>query len=563
MNDRTKVLIKRIVAFVIFVAALLIVALIWKPAFELNDDGGIRSILSGNGSYGTIPNSHAVFMRFPLTILLKELYNISKSIPWYGLWNLFIILLAEVCVILVLVNKEKKRIVEKWLLLASISICLIAFFVLEQWTIMAGILCGMGLLATLTTDRVVLPTIFYVLSFAERDSCLIMLSPFILLAVIYRVFDEVCTVKNLKPRILKAVVSITVVAVVIVAAKMADSSFYRGKDWEEYNKFNMSRSQVYDLSDFNYADKDKYQTNLEKKIDSNLFDPIKHWEPILDKKINSNTLKTIENEVNRINEKEKLFNKIVNQIKIMAMNSTIIIIGLVLIALFVLIVVANWKENRIIKMKNDLCIIVQALLSIAITLYLCAIGRPATRVFNALFIAQFMLVIGFFVKSTSGANSKMLKKISFGLLLFITIGSLVIFYLRVDDCIAANKRINDEQIIIEYVKNDKNTIYLQNVESIFDSTNNVFTETQDASNLISNGGWLSKSPIKNAAVQKYGCKDTGEILYNKNSKYIVGNWVDCSWVEKYLRNRFGKATLKEVDRIKAKDREWRVLQVCK
>ncbi|MGM9537538.1 MAG: hypothetical protein ACI3VN_04320 [Candidatus Onthomonas sp.] len=68
------------------------VLLIYGFAYSINDDTTMVSIL--NGSYCGTPDGHAIFVKYPLSWVIKTLYSLTASVPWYPVVMMLIYWLA-------------------------------------------------------------------------------------------------------------------------------------------------------------------------------------------------------------------------------------------------------------------------------------------------------------------------------------------------------------------------------------------------------------------------------------------------------------------------------------
>jgi hypothetical protein len=83
-------------AFALFVTAALFATTfaVLSPSFQTNDDPQIEMIASGRGM-GLAPDEHLIFTNVIIGRLLKSLYLMSPSIPWYGGYLLAVQYLAQ------------------------------------------------------------------------------------------------------------------------------------------------------------------------------------------------------------------------------------------------------------------------------------------------------------------------------------------------------------------------------------------------------------------------------------------------------------------------------------
>jgi hypothetical protein len=78
------------------------------PAFETNDDVVMSMIASGTG-VSTQPDEHLVFSSFILGLILKHLYSLFPTIPWYGVYLVGIHYFCQVTILYSLLKWRYSR----------------------------------------------------------------------------------------------------------------------------------------------------------------------------------------------------------------------------------------------------------------------------------------------------------------------------------------------------------------------------------------------------------------------------------------------------------------------
>lgn len=98
-----------LIASVTWMGLLFAIALaVHVPAHETNDDVVMSMIASGTGA-GAEPDEHLVFTSFAIGLVLKQLYILLPSIPWYGLYLIGALYLSNVAVLYSLLKWRYSR----------------------------------------------------------------------------------------------------------------------------------------------------------------------------------------------------------------------------------------------------------------------------------------------------------------------------------------------------------------------------------------------------------------------------------------------------------------------
>lgn len=266
-------------AVVCMIGLWIVLAVCFDFYYDLNDDSAMKDILSG--TYTGVPDGHNIQMLYPLGWGIAFLYRICPVIPWYGIFLCgcqFFVLEAVLCR-LIRYEKEKRRRKSAWirseillfLFLLGVFVLFLYEFVFLQYTVTAGLLVCGGLVWIFSGPKAgdtgfyryhIMTVVWIVLAFFLRTEMLLLLSPFLGLAVLCRAGDEIrdtdgqssakgsyfdLNVKNGK-KIIKGYGSILLVTAVLMGAGLlADSIAYRSPQWQSFRQFFDDRTQVYDF----------------------------------------------------------------------------------------------------------------------------------------------------------------------------------------------------------------------------------------------------------------------------------------------------------------------------
>src|SRR5688500_1995124 len=81
---------------------------IFEPGFDTNDDAVMNMIVAGKG-YGLAPDEHMVFTNVLIGFVLKYLYTVFPSVPWYGGYLLAVHYVVQVTMLYCVVRTRYTR----------------------------------------------------------------------------------------------------------------------------------------------------------------------------------------------------------------------------------------------------------------------------------------------------------------------------------------------------------------------------------------------------------------------------------------------------------------------
>ena len=132
-----------IASFGIVALLFAMVLSLYTPSYETNDDVLMSMIVSGTGAC-MVPDEHLVFTNVSIGLFLKQLYNWFPSLPWYAIYLMSVIYLAQVAVLHALLTWRFRRSVAicYFLLFATVGVQLITrlqFTSVAVWSTECGI----------------------------------------------------------------------------------------------------------------------------------------------------------------------------------------------------------------------------------------------------------------------------------------------------------------------------------------------------------------------------------------------------------------------------------------
>lgn len=292
----------RLITFTIIMFC--IVGMVFSPVFETNDDVSMRDIISGN--YVGKPDGHAVYIMYPLAKMISILYIYLPKVPWYGVFTGLCIAMCTYVIIYEINNIDyKSKIIKNGIkvfsVLCSCIICLNSFIV-QQFTITAGVLAGTAIFLILIKKRKILAAVMLILSCLIRKEVFILSCPFVMAAIIWNIVSNNTNREKLYSSVFKKVI-ITGVGLTLILCMLSgiNNYIYSSQSWENYSQYNATRGRLYDYTDILYND--EYRDECLKKGISQLeYNMIKNYYLSFDNRITEAKL----HEVNEIVKKEQI-----------------------------------------------------------------------------------------------------------------------------------------------------------------------------------------------------------------------------------------------------------------
>lgn len=111
-------------AFTVVPATFILMAMIFPPAYDTNDDVSMSFIASGK-VISTEPDEHLVYTHPYIGLMLKHLYIARPLVPWYGLYLLTTQIVAHSVIAGLMLNRNSLRRVFPWF---SLWVATLGFF---------------------------------------------------------------------------------------------------------------------------------------------------------------------------------------------------------------------------------------------------------------------------------------------------------------------------------------------------------------------------------------------------------------------------------------------------
>lgn len=287
---------------------LMFLVLVMKPCFEMNDDSTIYELTSGaKGVY----DSHTVFIHIFIGSILKLLYALLPGIQWYTVLQYFLLFCSFCAVYYILMNRMRAS-------MALLSFGTLFFYfgyegyIALQFSKTAGIAACAGILL-----------MFYGLEGKKKNWLCVVIGIFLALAGgMYRYKEflmcsaimsaigvyALINIRWKKPKEFLTAMAPYAGSFLILFASFGglilfnNAAYGRSQEWEEYIRYNDSRSS---LMDYGFPDYNTYQEEYEKlglsKEDIELYISCNYADPDLFSQETIDTLLSLrpQREINR------------------------------------------------------------------------------------------------------------------------------------------------------------------------------------------------------------------------------------------------------------------------
>lgn len=245
--------------FVALVSSFLMGVIVYQVfgfTYNLADDIIMRDIASG--AFTGTPDGHLIFIRYVLGFLLSRMYLLNRSVDWYGFVIVGAMFLGVAGILYRGFSAEKSL---KWKgIYGGIVLCLYVIalqwhVILFEWTISAAVTAGSALYlyATPAADRKsarIIDNVFIwlllVVTICIRKYVFYMVVPAFGIIFLWRFFKR--DGRRFRP-VFRELMLPGMVFLCFGMIALVESQAYQGEDWEEFNRFSLLRSQVYDYSD--------------------------------------------------------------------------------------------------------------------------------------------------------------------------------------------------------------------------------------------------------------------------------------------------------------------------
>lgn len=526
-------------------------ALLLKPVFETIDDETLRSIISG--TFGEAPDGHAIYMYYPLTGILQFLYQyVSREIPWYGLFlfgvfffSTYIVLKNLLCYCF---KNRREKIITICISIVFLII-IINFFLLQQYTVIAGILCATAVFLGVVGGNRISIFLLMTIAFMLRSDVFLMGSPFVMAAILWKS----CPMKkeNLLKKVNSSILPVAVFLIgIFLIGNMINSFQYSDKKYQEYKEYNKVLTSLYDYTDLPYDSQEKYKEEiLAAGISSGIYDIVNSHNLMLDENLDEKLVSRFVTIVHQSSQfvPSKTIGGVLNNLIHTFQKKSFMVQTLVTVLIYVLLVIIMARGRQ---WERLLITVFTFLGKWTIMFYFFYIGRIVERVYSALWIMEMLFLIGVMV-SLFREQMPVIKKWFFCIVYgFVLILVCSLFVRNIERLSDSQKNVQSYVNITNYCKEHPKNNYFLDIIVNWGYQSHTLKENTKNENMMLMGGWSSWHPLLKDKIEQWGGKDAGDILCSRdNAYYIKESDIDREWMQEYLSDRFGKCTFEIVDRI--------------
>lgn len=492
---------------------LLFIVLKLGAGYETNNDRIINEIFSG--AMTGAPDPHAICVNYLIGIFISSLYNITKALPWYGLFLLLCYVLINCAVLTILLNKGRtiKEQVYLWFLGMLVILCNLYVFSVLQFTTISGALAVAGYVWLLLDEKKKrsygIFGVFELLSILLRRDSMLMVQPIGMCVVgAFLLIDWMKGKTQLRECTAEMGKIVIVLAVIVVIFFTGNNVIgdYLSVEWKEHAKWNKERVTLVDYYGYpEYEDcraiLDKYGvTELEYYASSHYY--------MLDNVLNSECMEELAH-VAEAKYKEEHPVTVVGILKRMVnyfwydrcFGYEIAVPAMYILGCLILLFHRRWKEI--------LPIIALGGSRYVIFAYLIIRGRITHGVVNILFFAELYLLLAILAKACFGKEEEDKKRVSAKYVmtfLFTAVMSLAISRSYIE-AKQVNSSIKDYETaimnIFDYMEQKEGGFIVCDEVTTYYMGTALDTQRYQRQNSLVAGGWFYNSPMMNAAITRY------------------------------------------------------------
>lgn len=595
-----------ILVFAIMAVNVIVMAVCFDFYYDLNDDTMMKDIMSG--VYSGMPDGHNMQTLYPLGALIALCYRLCRDIPWYGLFlclcqfGCFWLIGARLCVLADRRGDGKKAVCSKAILLLILllfqwTICL-EHLINIQYTITCAIMSATAIFLFqtsrdgLNTQRFVvnnIPSVILVIvSYQLRSEMLLLTLPFICLAGLYRMAEE----KRMfaKESLCKYGAVIGLVLAGMMLSSAVDYAAYNTADWKDFRAFFDARTTVYDFYP-ELVTREEYREALnELGVTAAQQTLLRNYNFGLDDAIDTRMITDMADYASRVLGGARDWAAIAReQISFYiyrtfhGQDAPYNIIVLWAYAAVAAAGIVTCSRDRMNHARETVCeqgtergvmrryaflwqLVLLAAARSAVWLFILMRGRDPVRITHPLYLVEFVLLLGLFVrmlcacKADAGKNGILRAGAIFLVLLLtgIMAGSLTDSVSKVREDQNYRKQVNaDWHAIDVYCREHPQNFYFEDVYSTVAFSQKIFGNADSGyANYDILGGWICKSPLYREKLRRFDIVSAGESLIGKDNVYLIISDTEASeigtgWIVEYYDSQGARVTVEETDRIGA------------
>lgn len=545
---------------------LCITGVLLPMMFYLNDDVTIRSILSG--AYTGIPDGHAVYMKYPLTGIISLLYRLTGHVPWYPLFMSGLFWLAVGMSLGQLADvSQRLGMTGICLTICAAFLCAALFlphFVYMHYTMIAAMLGGCGLFLTALGGRKK-AVLLFVLCYCVRSQIFFLLLPFLAVIVLWQLWEK-------KWR--EQLIMIALLAGSILICMMWNGLMYRSEQWQQFEAYNESRTQLYDYYDL--LPYEEYREQYEGAgIGEWEYTVMEQYALVLDSAVDAKVMQAASDVYLGKREAERSTRDYLRFCLTEYYYHAVYTdrpYNHILISIYLLAVILLLQKRRWVQLLLTCCMAAGRSM---IWVFLIWRGRFPERIYISLYLIEIMVLAGMICavmtesKTAEGVTQsgeslpgKEKEKHSPAIaicacaLLSLSLFATGAAQMKSAAESAYSQKENQKKwnVLTAYCEENDSNLYLLDVWSMVSYAGEVWENDTDMAGYLLAGGWMSDTPLLQGRIDSLGAADGGELLFHGMSGdgkilYIASPERDVDWLSGYLTQRFGAIQMEQVDSI--------------
>ncbi len=557
--------------------------------FYNNDDFFLKQIASGEFT-GT-PEAHLLHIGYLTGLLLKGLYTLLPSVPWYGLLLFsygYVSIMLSLHSVTKQIDKSRVRIAAS-LWMTFITVPFLWVHIIElQYTTITALVCAASLVQFYTAKENTsvrayltgnLPSIIlFLLAVEIRDkACFMFLPTFFFIGLIKCVKNH----KMFKPMLAYGGILLSLCILTWGINQIA----YSSKEWSSFRTYNTARENIVDYN--GYPNYEEYRAEYEALgvTYASYESAATRYQLLLDDNIDTDFMVHMEKLSHRFEPdiRQMLEDFLTRHITSYA-DRPLNLIVYVLYFFTILLIVCSKRWKAFFD--------VGALFTgrMIVWIYLLYIGRPMPRVTQGLYMTEFLLLLAILCtngllsldisramdaknkKSETRKKSKnFLYNTVFILFLTVAVFTCIKWGLPNFKTITEHSKSRSDFSVAyteihDYFNTHDDNLYLLDTNSFSYFTENILTKSpESAANTILLGSWTANSPWTDSIAARYDITSYEEAAVTRDNVYFVfmnAQATDYAYLEEYFQSRYPHTSMKVCDTFTTTNGlEFQILQV--
>ncbi len=593
-----------LISAIVFTALIGILTFVcFPPYLATNDDVMLKAIVSGEitGS----PEAHLIYIMYPLGLILKLFYSITKAVPWYDFFMMgihlatYVLLMIRVGEVVIDLNN---RFAPALVSIAGGLLFLIVdykYLVLHQYTSLAATLVAVALFYVLTArikdgalslKDCIIVGILLILTLWMRKQVFIMSVPLFVLAVVYRVLEgfskkshstkgekdtednqsnvqvvsqeslrECDSGKTDRQNHMKWLIFPTVIIALVLLSILADKLAYSGEEWKSFLAYNDARTDVYDYYGFpNYGEYTEEYDALGIK-ESDLY-PLGEWDLALFENCKKDSMQEMADFTGSVwksihYQKWEIRHTAVNVLSLIIFQD-VHPIGWILAVVSVLAPVLLF----IVKRRKAAVVILFALLyEGAFVTYFVFRTRFPERVSYGLYLMIFAFILAVVLRELEGILKenriqKIMRVVPIAIIVILTVSAIIRIRLFQPTYEETRLQALNWEECNSYFANHPEKVYYLKTATFAPFGEKMFkTSTFEEGNILRMGTWIMGSPLYDAQLRTRGNKPWEAIVTDEKIYYVQDPAIDTEWIVNFYKGQGMDVKVETVDGIMTSD----------